>query len=198
MIPFDLFTCIKRFFRHLILFVFLVSISLSVVYGQLRKEEPPPLKERLFYGGSFGLQFGTLTDIQLSPVIGLWVLPRMALAVGPNYRYFKFYDEKTNIYGGKGYMQYVVVQDLGNVVPLLGNIGIFFHLEDEILSLESEYWKTASVSSERFYINTILAGGGVSQKMGRRSSVSFIFLWALNDSVYEVYGNPEIRVSFIF
>ena len=95
-------------------------------------------------------------------------------------------------------MQFVVVQDLSTVIPLLGHMGIFLHLEDELLSLESAFWEPPSITSDRFYINTVLAGGGISQQMGRRSSVSFIFLWALNDSMYEVYGNPEIRVSFIF
>jgi len=198
MIPYNVFHFLKRYFRYFLFLAFFLSISLSVVSGQKRREEPPPLKERIFYGGSFGLQFGTLTDIQLSPVIGLWVLPRMAIAVGPNYRFFKFGDDNINIYGGKCYSQFVVVQDMSKGIPFLGHMGIFLHLEDELLSLESAYWKNSAITSERFYINTVLAGGGISQQMGRRSSVSFIFLWALNDSMYEVYGNPEIRVSFIF
>ena len=47
-------------------------------------KDVPPLKDRLFYGGSFGLQFGTFTDIEVSPIIAIWVLPRIGVAVETN------------------------------------------------------------------------------------------------------------------
>jgi hypothetical protein len=168
------------------------------VSGQHAREKPPPLRERLFFGGNFGLQLGTITDIQISPVIGLWLLPRLNVAVGPNYRFVKYRTERTNIYGGKGYIQFVVIKDLNSFLPIGSNTGIFLHIEDEWLSLESAYWKNPPVFSERFNINTVLAGGGISQQMGRRSSMNIMVLWALNDSGYGVYSNPEIRVSFNF
>ena len=143
------------------------------------------------------MQFGTVTDIQVSPVIGLWVLPRLAVAVGPNYRFYKDPYDRTNIYGGKAYLQFVVIQNLNSVLPLGANTGIFLHLEDELLNLESSVWKYPGANG-RFYINTILAGGGISQQIGRRSSLNFMVLWALNESIYDVYSNPEIRVSFSF
>ena len=78
------------------------------------------------------------------------------------------------------------------------HIGVFLHFEDELLSLQSSFWKNPPITSERFYINTVLAGGGISQQIGRRSSLNIMVLWALNDSGYDVYSNPEIRVSFNF
>lgn len=180
----------------------IISLILTLISpdltGQKIREKPPPLKERLFFGGNFGLQFGTYTDIQVSPVIGLWVLPRLAVAAGPDYRFYKFRDEHTNLYGGKIYVQYVVIRDISSVIPIGGNTGIFFHLENELLSLESSYWKTPPLISDRFYINTVLAGGGISQPIGRRSSLNIMVLWELNDSGYEVYNKPEIRFSFSF
>ena len=183
----------KIFFTILLLFA-----SVSITSGQKSREEPPPLKERLFFGGNFGLQFGTITDIQISPVIGLWVLPRLAVAVGPNYRFYKYYHESTNLYGGKGYIQFVVIKDISSIIPVGTNIGVFLHVEDELLSLESSFWKDPPITSDRFYINTLLAGGGISQQIGRRSSLNLMVLWALNESEYDVYSNPEIRVSFNF
>jgi hypothetical protein len=172
--------------------------SFIVASGQKRREEPPPLKERLFFGGNLGLQFGSITDIQVSPVVGLWVLPRLAVAVGPEYWFFKYQDFKTSVYGGKAYLQYVVIQDLNSIIPLGAHTGIFLHLEDEMLSLESSYWKTQPYTSNRFMVNTILAGGGISQQLGRRASVNIMVLWALNEPVYDLYSNPELRVSFSF
>ncbi len=31
------------------------------------EEERPPVNQRLFFGGSFGLQFGTVTNIEVAP-----------------------------------------------------------------------------------------------------------------------------------
>jgi hypothetical protein len=184
--------------RQTIIISILLLTSFSIISGQKIREEPPPLRERLFFGGNFGLQLGTITDIQFSPVIGLWVLPRLAVAIGPDYRFYKDRYNRTNIYGGKGYLQFVVINDISSIIPIGGHTGIFFHIEDELLSLESSFWKYPPFISERFYINTVLAGGGISQQMGRRSSLNFMVLWALNDSGYDVYSKPEIRVSFIF
>lgn len=189
---------IRRHKLYIGFFILFIFASCSVSYGQNRREEPPPIKERLFFGGNFGLQFGTITDIQISPVIGIWLLPRVAVAVGPNYRFYKFRDEKTNLIGGKAYTQFVVIQDISSFIPMGGQTGIILHIEDELLSLESAFWKYPPLTSERFYINTVLAGGGISQQIGRRSSLNMMVLWALNDSGYDIYSNPEIRVSFIF
>lgn len=183
----------KTIFTILLLFA-----SFSVISAQKTREEPPPLRERLFFGGNLGLQFGTITDIQISPIIGLWVLPRLAVAVGPDYRFYKYQDIRTNIYGGKGYVQFVVIQDINSVITLGFHTGIFLHVEDELLSLESSFWKNPPLTSDRFYINTVLAGGGISQQTGKRSSLNIMILWALNDSGYDVYGNPEMRISFNF
>lgn len=191
-------TLIKSNIFRLIFTFLILLFSFSVISGQRSREEPPPFRERLFFGGNFGLQFGTITDIQVSPVIGLWLLPRLAVAVGPDYRFYKYHSEKTNIYGVKGYMEFVVIRDISKVIPMGSNTGIFLHLEDELLSLESSFWKYPPVYTDRFYVNSVLAGAGISQQIGRRASMNFMVLWALNDPGYEIYSNPEIRVSFTF
>ena len=191
-------TILRSYIRIIVFVHLLIFSSFSIVSAQKVREEIPPLRERIFFGGNFGLQFGTITDIQISPVIGLWVLPRLAVAVGPDYRFYKDRYDRTNIYGGKGYMQFVVIKDINSFLPIGANTGILLHVEDEVLSLESSFWKNPPVFSKRFYINTVLAGGGISQQIGRRSSLNIMILWALNDSGYAVYSNPEITFSFNF
>ncbi|OFY65089.1 MAG: hypothetical protein A2V64_04215 [Bacteroidetes bacterium RBG_13_43_22] len=178
--------------------VFLLLITVQCAQAQRVGSEPPPLKERLFYGGSFGLQIGTITDIEISPIIGLWVLPRLNVAAGPNYRFYKDPAGRTDIYGGKGYTEFVLIKDINSIVPLGINMGIFFHFEDEFLSLDSEFWNISTATSERYNINTLLAGAGLSQPIGRRSSLNMMVLWALNESEYNIYSTPEFRVSFTF
>lgn len=196
--------------RSLFLMIAFVFLSLSVIsgqksnddvfpYDQKSKEGAPSFKERLFFGGNLGLQLGSITDIQISPVAGYWVLPRIAVAAGPTYRYYKELDVSTALYGGKAYVQLYVVQDLNSFIPMGVHTGIFLHMEDELLSLKSSFWKYPNpYTTDRFYVNTLLAGAGLSQQIGRRSSLNFIVLWPLNDSLYGIYSKPEIRVSFIF
>lgn len=176
----------------------LLLISTETVSAQRSREAAPPLSQRLFFGGNLGLQFGTITDIQVAPVIGVWLLPRLAVAIGPDYRYYKYQNDRTAIYGGKSYMQFVVIKNINTFLPIGANTGVFLHIEDELLSLKSSFWKNPPVFSERFNINTVLGGGGISQQIGRRSSMDLTLLWTLNDPGYSLYSTPEFRISFIF
>ena len=176
----------------------IISLLCSTIYGQKLKKEVPPIKERLFYGGNFSLQIGSITNIELSPIVGFWVLPRLAVAAGPNYKYRKDYYGKTDIYGGRAYVQFVVIQDLNKFIPLGMNTSLFLHLEDEVLSLDSYHYRNVVANPKRFLINSVFAGAGLSQQIGVRSSVNLMVLWALNESATEVYSNPLFRIGFIF
>jgi len=180
------------------LMIVLLLVIFSAASGQQVRQEKPPLRERLFFGGNIGLMFGTYTNIDISPIVGLWVLPRLAIGAGPDFRYYKDPYGSTTIYGGKVYTEIIFLQDLNNILPLGIHLGLFLHGEYEALSLESAYFKDPPYESERFMTNTFLAGGGIRQQMGKRSSLNFTFLWVLNNSEYNIYGNPEIRVSFMF
>jgi hypothetical protein len=186
----------KRLKLVVLYILIILSVTYSTVYAQRTREEAPPLKERLFYGGSLGLMLGTLTDIDLSPVIGLWLLPRLNIAVGPKYRYYKYYDDRANIYGGRVYTQFVFVKDLDNIIPAGIHLGLFLHAEDEFYSLN---YTAGNVNGETgsYFINTPLVGAGISQPIGRRSSLNLMFLFALDD-YYDLYADPEIRISFTF
>ncbi|MDX9946251.1 MAG: hypothetical protein RBS38_02720 [Bacteroidales bacterium] len=192
---------IYKSFRQISLAFLLIVILLSSwvpAAGQTTRPETPPLKDRLFYGGNLNLQFGTYTDIQVSPVIGLWVLPRVGVAIGPDFQYYKLGPTHTFIYGGKTYLEYLFLQDLDNVIPLGMHVGLFLHAEYELLSLESSFFKDPPYDSDRFLAGTALFGGGIRQQLGERSSLNMTFLWTLDSDAYGIYGNPEIRISFMF
>lgn len=195
---FGRYTILNDFRKYALIITFLLAIFPSVTYSQRAKEEAPPLRERIFFGGSFGLQFGTLTDIEFSPVVGIWLLPRVNVAAGPKYRFYKDPFDRTDIYGGRVYTQFVLIQDFNNLVPIGVNLGFFLHAENELLSLENEFWQYSLEPKSRFNINTPFVGVGISQGMGRRSSMNIMALWALTDPGIEIYSNPEFRISFIF
>lgn len=182
--------------------LFILSISFTAVLAQKAKNQVPPLKERLFYGGSLGLQLGTVTDIDVSPVIGLWLLPRINVAAGPKYRFFKDPVDRTDIYGLRAYTQFFFVKDIDNIIPLNVHLGFFLHAEDELLSLQSAFWQAPPNDTKRIYRNTALAGVGISEPIGMRASINIMVLWPLNDSfsglLGRLYSEPEIRFSFTF
>ncbi len=183
--------------RYIIIFL-LLCISVASQAQRVR-ESAPPFSERIFFGGSFGLQFGSVTDIEVAPVVGYWVLPRIAVAVGPDYRYYSFYKNRTHIYGGKSYLQLTLLRNINSVIPIGANTDIIAHIEDQFLSLESAFFKDPPYSSKRFNVNTVLAGGGLSQQIGKRSSLNLLILFSLDvDNDLGLYSNPEFRLSFIF
>lgn len=176
-----------------VVFLFLIISSSQITHAQGTDEVAPAAIERLFFGGNFGLQFGTITDIEVSPIVGYWVLPRIAVALGPQYRFYKVNDSKTNIIGGKAYTEFYLFQNLNDYLPIGANVGVFLHLEDEILM----YNNIQNEINDQL-LNTVLFGGGISQPLGIRSSANIVALWAIGGNGYDYYGNPEIRIIFTF
>lgn len=184
-------------FKVILLLLFLLFPIIAL--GQTEKKgEAPPFRERLFFGGSFGLQLGTITDIELSPVVGYWVLPRVAVAAGPDYRYYSFNKNKTHIYGGKAYLELTLLRNINSVIPIGANTDIILHVENELLSLESAYFRNPPYQSERFNVNTVMVGGGLSQQIGKRAALNIILLWPIETDSYGIYNNYEFRMSFVF
>ncbi len=177
--------------KFLIILLIVACFPVSELIGQNSNSDVPLFRDRLFYGGNFGLQFGSVTDISISPIIGYWLFPRVAVAIGPEYRFYKFEEKVSNIVGAKLYTELYLVQDLANVIPIRVNLGIFAHLEDEVLNIFSG-------SEGTYRINTVLLGGGITQLIGVRSSVNIMALWAVGGSGCEYYSNPEIRIMFLF
>jgi len=181
--------------RSIILLLVILSVSVQDIDAQRKKSDTPPLKERLFYGtGIGGLQFGTITDIDISPVVGLWLLPRLNIAVGPKYEYYKYRSQVANFYGGRIYTEFVVLQDLDNLVPIGVHLGFFLHAEDEFFQLDNTEDRA---NWESDFINTPMLGFGISQPLGQKSSMNFSVLWPLKN-YYNLYSEPEFRVSFTF
>jgi len=173
-------------------------VSFVSTYAQGRREEPPPLRERIFVGGSFGLQFGSYTSIEINPVVGIWLLPRLAVAAGPGYEYMKYQNVSTSIYSARGYLQFALLRDIDKFIPLGIHSSIVFHAEDELLNLDADYWGSIARNEDRFFVNSVLIGGGISQQLGRKGSFNILVLWVITDSGYDLYNNPEIRIGFTF
>ena len=163
--------------------------------------------DRLFFGGGFGLTVGTYTDIEVSPIVGYYVTPRWAVGVGIAYEYYNykyhyppslgFERFETHIWGGRLFTNYVIVNNVGDWIPLGFNFRIFAHVEYEALSYEKRFFEYGATGRE--LQNSFLVGGGFRFPMGKRSSMNLTLLWNLNSNLNDIYGNgPIIRFGFNF
>lgn len=176
-------------------------ICMSLVPANLESKDFNELtfRERLFFGGHFGLMIGTITNIELSPIVGYRFTPRLSLALGPKYQYYKegiFIN--THIYGGRTFVRYMLIKDLNNLVPFNLNAGLFFQTEYEGLSLEKKYFGSIVSDDGRFLLNSVLVGGGISRPVGDRGSLNITVLWNINGTDNTPYTNPVIRIGFNF
>lgn len=168
-------------------------------------EDPPSFRDRLFFGGNFGLSFGDVTSIIVSPIAGFYITPRLAGGLGVRYEYYKSnypghvpYD--THIYGGSVFSRYMIIKNMGEAIGFGGwGTGVFLQGEYEALSLERQHFDLSGSNPDgRFYLHSVLVGGGIYQPIGQRSGFLITVLWNLNESVNSIYSNPVIRVGFTF
>lgn len=164
-----------------------------VVVEQSRQEEEEriPFKDRLYTGGSFGLQFGTYTNISLLPILGYQVTEKWSVGTGIVYHYIRGGDLSLNNYGGRFFTQL-------ELLPL-GEGAIIAHGEVEVLS--SEYILTDQsrryMGKARQVIPIPMAGLGYRQRIGDRASFDILLLYNFRQGeVANPYDNPLFRAGF--
>jgi len=166
-------------------------------------------RDRLFFGGNFGLAIGSYTDIEVAPHVGYYITPRWAAGFGITYEYYNnkyhFLDRytgqterfETHIWGGRLFTNYVIVNNVNDFIPLGFNFRIFAHVEYEALSYEKKFFKYDATGRELQH--SILVGGGLRFPTGKRSSMNLTILWNLNSNLNDFYGNgPIIRMGYNF
>lgn len=172
--------CYIKTLKAIFTLVFIVLITFES-NGQIGLQNKEPIGDRFFYGGNFGLMFGTITYVELSPLIGYRITDKLSVGPGVSYIYLQDnrFDLSTNIYGGRLFARY-------NITDYL-----FGHGEYEVLNRESPYSLDGRVN-----VTSIFIGGGYRQRLGANSFLSIMGLWNLNDSEYSIYRNPIIRMGF--
>lgn len=145
-----------------------------------------PLSERLFFGGGLGLQFGTLTLIDISPMIGYKLTNRIGIGVSPTYKFYRYrnyfgsdLDLKTNALGGSVFTRCYIYN------------GLFAQAEYEYLNYRyNDPYASGKLSKD---IWSLFLGGGYSQLVGGRASLYLMVLWNLHDTADSPYTNPVVR-----
>lgn len=153
-------------------------------------------RDRIFFGGTFGLMLGTYTQIELSPYIGWRFNPEWSVGGGLIYRYYSssasYNSYNTSIYGTNLFTKYTIVRDFPSK-----KMSIFAYSGYEVLSLENKYFKNA-YETGRFLLHSLLVGGGIRQYLGGRASAEILILYNINQSMYSPYDSPTIRIGFNF
>jgi len=185
----------KRSSNSFYLYVGTLCLSLfsfsHALLAQINTENTRPeynLKSHLYFGGGFGLQFGSMTLIEISPLVGYKITPKFSVGLSPTYKFYKYNDYygqnldlKTNVWGGSIFSRYYIFES------------VFAHVEYETL-LYNIHSPGYPETKQQF--NSFFVGGGYNQRIGENSGMYIMVLWNLNDTPDSPYVNPIIRVGF--
>lgn len=162
----------------------------EVVQVQDEETEEQEFIDRLYFGGSFGLQFGTFTNISLLPIIGYRVTDQFSVGSGVVYHFIRSGGVSFQNFGGRAFAQHEILSGIVN------NGAILVHGEYEVLSIEDiRNFNNGQPERFRRTVSMPMAGLGYRQRMGEKASFDFLVLYNFND-IDSPYSNPVIRAGF--
>lgn len=179
----------------------LLVFFISVCYcANSQTEYGETLKSRLYVGGTFGLGIGTVTNIDISPMVGFNINRHFSAGLGTTYMFYSYrygsINYSSHFYGGRVF---------GRIVPLPDQLpSIFLHGEYETINNEREIQEdfNSPYILKRTWTPALLIGAGFKQQAGNNSFFTATILYnAIDDgtSANTIYGGPLVyRVGFIF
>lgn len=187
--------------RNTISLIFLFLFA-GIVFSSAAQDSPAfrdpkkkfDLLERLDFGGYLGAQFGTITMVDISPIVSFRVTNSFYVGLGGTYQYYKDKrytpDYSSSAYGANLFLRYFVWKDLFAQVeyaPLYVNYYDYYFDNSGNYSyrLKNGTW-----------VHDFMIGGGYRQWLGERAYLSLMLLWNVNESYYSPYRNPIIRIGF--
>ena len=155
-----------------------------------------PIWERFSIGGYLGIQFGTVTNLDISPLVIFKVANPFYVGAGFTYLYYKDKrydpDYSSSGIGGRLLARYFVWRDLFAQVeydPL--NISYYdYYLDNSGLWVRGAKYNT--------WVHDLLLGAGYRQWLGQRSFATIMVFYNVNETPNSPYSNPIIRIGFGF
>ena len=183
-------------------FLWLIIGTVLTIHATAQ-DEMPDRKGKFYLVPELWLSFGTLTYVEVAPLLGYHITDRLSVGLGPHYIYqaqkatpYYPYSYRTHLYGVKGFVRFALITHAEQFLPIRLFNELFAHFEYEGLSLEKAYFYAPSYPEEgRFIYQGMLVGGGFSQRVGLFNSISFMVLWNLNESSRSPYSNPVFRIG---
>lgn len=170
--------------KRVLLFLYLLLCS-GIGFSQSEEDiSDAGLKDRIYFGGNLGLQFGTITNIEVSPLVGYRFTNDFSAGMGITYIYFKqkiagFDDFETNIYGYRFFARH--------------NLQEQFYATAEYENLSLEFRNSNDFSVRREWVPGAFVGGGYFQPIGRRAGFNIAVLYnVLYDAQKSPYNSPWV------
>lgn len=180
----------------------------NVLNAQARVKEATKFSEKIFFGGSIGMVFGSVTQIDILPEVGMWVIPQWSIGVGGRYTFRK---ERSNIidnikpytahiWGLSGFTEILPIPDLDKAFKIGIHGGPIFHGEWEGLYLDKGMLDpTAGSNKGKGWVHLFLVGAGYRFPIGDKAAINLLAMWNITDSRYSPYAsNPMFRISVNF
>ena len=167
----------NRLFAFLV--IILLSITLHAQESTSAPRDPRPLGDRLWFGGGVGLSFGTVTAVQIDPLVGYKVDQEGKFSVGVGASYWYYQDNRFSPsinFTGYGYRTFTRYR----FIPQLYGHAEFLHL-----NVERYIGATDAVA--RIWVPHLLVGGGYAQPLGGNSSIYLQVLWEVMQDPNSVY-----------
>ncbi len=127
---------------------------------------PPSVRDKFFFGGGLGLSFGDVDYVEVAPLVGYRIMPKMDGGMQVFYRWVNDSrypeDVSTDDYGANVFLRYFVLPS------------IFVQGQYEFINYE---FILPSLQTERDTANSFLAGGGYSQPIGHGAAFYFSALY---------------------
>ena len=188
--------------RRIIIAAFVWMLTACAAHGQQKTEKDNPykglpFKDRIFFGGDFGLSFGDITYIRVAPLLGYHVNRSLAVGGGPNYQYLRIRHNtpngqrtaETHIYGMNTFARQFVFDP------------IFIQTDFEVLNLRSSVREPGNFFDERRSRITVpvwLVGVGYGQRSGRGGLMIGLFYDLIGDRNSPYGRSMIIRAGFFF
>ena len=169
------------------IFTFLVC-STFLSAQEIKEKGIDRFSDRIGFGGNMGMSFGNVTYIGINPIAGYRLTERLCPGVGISYSYISIHyngypTEESSIFGGSLWLRYYILES------------VFAYGEYESLNGE---WDPYFKPGQRFFLSSMLVGGGYREMFGDASSY-FMILYNMTDSYQSPYGSPLLfRVGFAY
>jgi hypothetical protein len=178
----------------IILSLIIITGFINKTYSQYLNNELKPA-QRIFYGGNFGMSFGSVNYIELNPIFGYRINDRLSAGLGISYTYVssKQYDYSGYCYGGNVFASFAIVKDFSQILPINFNGGLLIYGENALLNIKNYYH-----NPNADWINSPMLGAGLQIPISSRSYFVLTVLYNFNENEYSQYTNPVVRVAFQF
>ena len=179
--------------RKLIFSLVLATVALTVqAQEEEETEEKGFKKENLFFGGNFGLSFGSYTLINVSPQVGYRFSRYVAAGAGVNFIYSstKFFGYREN-YGVAG------LNIFGRVYPIEQ---AFIQLQPEANYTwgRQKFDNDTEFKLEGKIVPSLLAGAGVAIPVGRGAMLVMIQYDVLQQPRSQYGSKAFVSIGFNF